>query len=162
MKRIFLLSLFAICVINLCAQHIKFMGIPLGQPLSVIHQQLKQKGFVYEMNTVLYSAYKGDFWKYRNVGLTAQIEGGIVTSIMVDIDAPKSTPGIHFNELVGSMNKKYGKYYIKRNNTNYIWKVIGGCINVWKMDKHFLISYYDRTSDYYMSTFHQRNYEDDL
>ncbi len=104
MKKILLLLLFAMCEMNLSAQHIKFLGIPLGQSLSVFNQQLKQKGFIQEFYGISTIMYSGTFWKSQADVLVYSERGNVVK---IDVKMPASTnnPGIGYNELISSMTK---------------------------------------------------------
>ena len=151
------------CVMNLSAQHIKFLGIPLGQSLSVFNQQLKQKGFIQEFYGISTIMYSGTFWKSQADVLVYSERGNVVK---IDVKMPASTnnPGIGYNELISSMTKKYGKCY-ERKNHHYTWKVNGGAICVdytYFQGRVYQIQYYDKTSNYYSKKFGGRNYDDDL
>lgn len=166
MKRSLLLSLFAFCAMNLCAQHISFLGIELGQPLPIIDKQLRQKSFYLTWSDKRIGAsYKGRFWNYTDANVSARIERGNVTWIMVELPVSKKTPMTIFNNIVSNISKKYGKCQSKYSNKNYyVWKVNGGCINAhyYYSDNSYRIMYCDRTSSIYMKHFYERNYNDDF
>ena len=151
------LIFFFLCVFaNLYAQHINFMGIPLGQTKDVTDHLLRQNGFKYEGYSGNGPLYKGDFWIYNGIRLRLTVEGRFVTAITVEILDKKYKKKEEFNKLVNNLNSKYGKIYSKKNISQYFyfyyWKVKGGFIsadyflNEYKNFEGFSLSYIDYTN----------------
>lgn len=138
------------------AQHIDFLGIPLGQPIKAFERSLLAKGFTYSGEPGTHT-YKGEFWKYNLAYLVVEVENGRAVGVLV---APLRSDFDDLNRLVYSLQKKYGKYTTKNGN-EYWWKVRGGDIKA-SYNNSIGIQYNDRTSRYYINRYHKRNYEDDL
>ena len=162
MKRVIFSIMLAFCVLNIYSQHISFMGIKLGQPIGVIDRSLQQKGFLRENNYGSQSLfiYSGEFWKFKEARLLVFTNDGIVTAIDVRT-TPKLYPGTTFNNLVKSLNDKYGKYDIRKSNDYYIWKMEGGVIEV-NYEKEISVLYMDRTNTDYIRKYKNHNEMDDL
>lgn len=151
--------------VSTLAQHIEFIGIPLGQPTGVFCNSLKQKGF----NRNYYfkqPTFSGDFWKFKNVEVDVISDNGLVCCVSVSTseDYPLST----YNNLVNSFTKKYGKYTTKEGY-DYTWKVKGGEITTLYYNSNFLgkhtrimIMYIDRTSTVYIRKYQKRDPNNDL
>ena len=136
---------------NLCAQHIEFMGIQLGQPRDVVNHLLVRKGYTYIGGSDTFDLFNGRFWELRNVSLNAYHDFGKVTYIKITpID---DCTWSKYNKLLASLKKKYGKPV--RSSGGYVkstlWKVKDGHIEVIAIGTDdnlitFSISYIDRTS----------------
>lgn len=137
-KYLLLLLLFTAGLTNLFAQHISFIGIPLGQTERIFVRSLQQKGFKYASNTYQSKWYDGPFWNYKEARVMLEVENGKVTSV----SAYHKNPNLYnrlsdFNNLVNGLSKKYGKrhnlfdYFTKDDfyvTNGYYWKVSGGYV----------------------------------
>lgn len=161
MKRSFLLLLMTCAFAFTFAQHIKFMGIPLGQPVGTFCQSLKQKGFYKEYNYInSVQHFAGDFWKFKNVHVSVMSDNGLVFN--VNVSARKAYPLSTYNNLVNSFTQKYGKCTAKKGYT-YTWKVKGGEILTFYLNnKNISIDYTDRISPDYIRKYQKRNPNNDL
>ena len=143
------------------AQHLAFMGIPMGQPLGIFSKSLKQKGFYREYSAISsVQEFTGDFWKFKNVHVFVASDNGLV--FHVDVSTRKAYPLSTYNNLVNSFTQKYGKCTAKKGYT-YTWKVKGGEIQTFYFDnKNISIAYEDRISSYYIRKYQKRNPINDL
>lgn len=148
---------------SMCAQHISFMGIQLGQSEKNIESQLLKKGFQYVgRNNVMYTKmYEGKFWKFENTRLNTIVEDGKVTAISL-CPSPRIYNQIpDYTNLVFSLDKKYGKHHVVSRsskspelavNQDFFWIVAGGAIvtnyaqNEITGDIIICINYYDKTN----------------
>ncbi len=143
---------------NTFAQHIDFLGIPLGQPMKAFDRSIQAKGFARngESQVPNLHHYKGKFWRFEITYLIVEEENGRASRVTV---APLRSDISDLNSLVNSLIKKYGRYTQKEGN-EYVWKLRGGEIRA--VYYHGIGIYYtDRTSSIYYRKY-QRNYEDDL
>ena len=107
MKRFLLLSLAFIFALNLFAQHISFMGIQLGQPVSNIDRMLVNKGFVFKrMIDDVRKSYDGNFWIYNKVNLSYYVDNGIVTTIYLSPVLGTFDKMSDYNNLVYNLDSK--------------------------------------------------------
>lgn len=136
MKKFVILFVVSFCVVTLFAQHLSFLGIPLGQSQATIDQLLRQKGFKYVGEAYEPAhMYEGAFWIYTKVSILARTDKGKVTEIIVTPSNNLYNKKTDLNNLVSNLNKKYGKYYSIEDEFNghlvsYNWVVKGGCIQV--------------------------------
>lgn len=165
MKRSFLLFIMIYVFANTFAQHIKFMGIPLGQPVEVIHNMLLKK----ELGMCGKNKYYGTFWKYENSDFTLNTKNGRVTSVNVNMDINRYRTIDDFNNLVKNLNSKYGNYYAERVKNDiqvkeYYWKVTGGYIMAYYFIPTFFgIQYIDSSDKTFIPPkVNKRNSNDDL
>ena len=161
MKRSFLLLLMTCAFAFTSAQHLAFIGIPMGQPMGTFCQSLKQKGFYKEFNVInSVQEFTGDFWKFKNVRVYVMSDNGLVSNVTVS--ARQAYPLSTYNNLVNSFTQKYGKCTAKKGYT-YTWKVKGGEIQTFYFDnKNISIDYTDRISTYYIKKYQKRNPNNDL
>lgn len=165
MKRLFTFIAILGVFLHMCAQHVTFLGIPLGQSQEVIDRALKKKGFKYTQEAYEPAhMYEGAFWIYSNVSVLARTHRGKVTEIIVHPLDSYVNPQL----LIKNLNKKYGKYKsIEKNaiTTSYNWSLRYGNIQV-TFDPHQYTSlrYIDNTSLYYykLSDSYNRNKRNDL
>lgn len=165
MKKNALIFLFLCVFANTFAQHIKFMGIPLGQPEGVVHNMLLKK----ELGMCGKNKYYGTFWKYENSDFTLNTNNGRVTSVNVIMDHNTYHTNYDFNNLVTNLNSKYGKYYAERIKNDikvkeYYWKVNGGYIKAYYFIPTFFGLQYIDSSDktFIPPKVNKRNSDDDL
>ena len=120
MKRSFLLLLMTCAFAFTSAQHIKFMGIPLGQQLHMFVFHLKQKGFkddkflnslwaetgdnIYSMNGLFMGV------KNQSIALFYTSSNKIVNTVSVDYDY-NSWNSAHnqYSKIKSMLSQKYGK-----------------------------------------------------
>lgn len=137
MKKIVLSLFFSFIALASVAQsqHIKFLGIPLGQSYTNFKQQLLAKGFKYDgTNEPNWYAFKGTFAGEEvliGVGVTPKSKK--VYSIHVNFKrfteySSSSDVWSKYDEIVESLKKKYGMPWIvksKNDNGNYFthWDV---------------------------------------
>ena len=161
MKRSFLLLLMTCAFAFTSAQHLAFMGIPMGQPMGTFCQSLKQKGFYKEHNYInSMQEFIGDFWKFKNVRVYVASDNGLVYHVTVSTH--KAYPLSTYNNLVNSFTQKYGKCTAKKGYT-YTWKVKGGEILTFYLNnKNISIDYTDRISPDYIRKYQKRNPNNDL
>ena len=179
MKRFLLLSLAFIFALNLFAQHISFMGIQLGQPVSNIDRMLVNKGFVFKrMIDDVRKSYDGNFWIYNKVNLSYYVDNGIVTTIYLSPVLGTFDKMSDYNNLVYNLDSKYGKHYpvsnffkysTIANNKGYYWNVSGGYIVVTYVNKpnsdeiFYTLEYVDYTnSRILLEKARRRNTNNDL
>ncbi len=139
MKKELICLLLFVCSVNLQAQHVTFVGIRLGQSVSVIDRLLKQKGF--EVDEVIkayyHTRYKGDFWKYKDVAINTMVDNGIVTGISASPSPYRYGSISDYNDLVTNLDRKYGRHhnissFFKHSDfadhDGYYWRIQGGYI----------------------------------
>ena len=148
----------AFVAISSNAQHLSFMGVPMGGNLQTFIQSLKNKGL-----RIKYSGshidedwvnMTGDFWQFNDVTILIKapyIDKGVTSVTVQFARANRST----FSQLIQSLDKKYGKHTIERNvigqgDTKYYWCTQSGNVEIWqtKYSKddgkcNIEISYYD-------------------
>ncbi len=156
---------------SIYAQHISFMGIQLGQSVSIVDRSLRQKGFLRENNHASQKMYiySGEFWKYKNVSISCYSEDGKVNSISVSPEKDSPLSGFptnrfskeDYNNLIKNLTKKYGKYSTKKG-LDYTWELEGGEITASYYKESIYIHYTDRTSPDYIRKHQKRNKENDL
>ena len=158
MKKCIILFFMTCVFANTFAQHIDFMGIPLGQPMKTFDRSLRAKGFTSDGESRVPNLhhYKGEFWRYEITYLIVEEENGRASRVVV---APLRSNISDLNSLVNSLTKKYGRYTTK-NGDEYVWKLRGGEIRA-EYYRGIGIYYTDRTSSIFYRKY-QRNYEDDL
>ena len=85
MKKYLLLITFLFGLESIYAQHISFMGIQLGQDVSIVDRSLREKGFWRENNYGVESMYiySGEFWKYKKASVIFCSLNGKVDEISV-------------------------------------------------------------------------------
>ena len=144
---------------NTHAQHIEFLGIPLGQSFETFDRSLRGKGFVSggESQVPNLHHYNGKFWRFDIAYLVVEEENGRVTRVCI---TPLRSDLNKFNSLVNSLTKKYGKYSRKEGD-EYDWKIRGGEVRALYY-RGIGIYYTDRTSSLYINKYNKRNNEDDL
>lgn len=181
MKRFFICYLFMMCVVNLNAQHISFLGIQLGQSESNVDRLLRQKGFTLEkkVNGYFYARrYKGDFWKFEDVAVNTIVDNGLVTGISACPSPFKYNSISYYNDVVKNLDRKYGrhfpissffKYSEYADKKGYYWRVKGGYIvtdYVYSSDGEMVlidIVYLDNTNrDIILEHGKKRRTDDDL
>lgn len=166
MKKILVLFFVLGCIIHIYAQHISFVGIPLGRSQEIVDRDLRKKGFKYIQEAYEPAhMYEGAFWIYPKVSVLARTHKKKVTEIIVHPMDSYSDPQL----LIKHLNKKYGKYKSIEKTailTSYNWSLLYGNVQVTidRTNQYISLRYIDNTSLYYydMSSSNNRNKKNDL
>ena len=139
------------CVIHTYAQHISFVGIPLGRSQEIVDRDLRKKGFKYIQEAYEPAhMYEGTFWIYPKVSVLARTHKEKVTEIIVHPVDSYCDP----QKLIKHLNKKYGKYKSMEKTvllTSFNWPLKYGIVQVTidKTKQYITLRYIDNTSLYY-------------
>lgn len=164
MKRIELVLFMLSIVLCAYAQHMTFIGIPLGQSQETVDRALKQKGFKYTGEALEPAhMYEGPFWIYPKVTVLARTYNRKVTEIIVTINDQNADA----QQLIRNISKKYGKYKSIDKGLfwdSYNWSARYGNVQVTINSTFLTVRYIDNTSRYYVnhSGSRNRNRNDDL
>ena len=171
MKKYLLLLTLLFGYICTYAQHISFMGIQLGQSVSIVDRSLREKGFWRENTYGVESVYmySGEFWKYKKASIIFISLNGKVDEISVYPAQVNPSTGLttsyfskeQYNDLIKNLTKKYGKYSIKKG-LDYTWKLEGGEISASYEGENIMISYIDRDKIKERQKRQKRNKDNDL
>ena len=117
------------------AQHLSFMGIPLGQDEKIFIQSIKEKGFrLHIKGTAAGDVYRGDFWKFMDCSLCFFngynfTNGSHYTESVHIIASKQNVPEVSpalYGQLVNTLDSKYGKHhnateYMSGYRDGYLW-----------------------------------------